>query len=254
MNEQALIAPAALSDSMAQAKRALVGRKFEQIVMHILNRFLNDAGIVVTTGSRPALAPLIEDEKNINQIISYTRLPVKRRCTQSQLEDYPDSDLFALIKPHYLRNPWRLLAIINCKVDFHSRETEAAFWGLSVRSSSYIKYVCVTEDGDTHSGNKPRSELGVSCEKSTKARRLLESYTDRVYIAKRYSGTGDSLLGRDIEEMLRRMDRDQRRTPNAPVFDDPQIPRHTEYCHLVRPFDDLIQDLKRWKVEVPSAE
>jgi len=239
-----------LTDSAAQAKRARGGRAFETIIMTVLTRFLERDGIVVVTGKPKALLDVIEDPANVDEIVSYTRLPVKRRCTQTQLEDYPDSDLFALVRPHHPTNPWRLLAIINCKVDFHSRETEAAFWGLSVRTSSYIKYVCVTEDRDIYSVG--RSELGASCGKSRKARRLLESYTDRLYLCKRYSGIGDPTLGTDIDTMLHQLDRE--RPTTYPVFDDPSVPHHTEYCHLVRPVDDLISDLRRWKQEIAAAE
>jgi len=246
-----LIPTQPLTDSDAQARRVLGGRAFETVVMYILNAFLESKGIVVITGKVAALRTLVADASNAEQIVAYTRLPVKRRCTQTQLEDYPDSDLFAVLKPHHPRNPWRLLAIISCKVNFHARETEAAFWGLSVRMSSYIKYVCVTQDSNIY-GSRPRSELGASCERSTKARRLLESYTDRVYICKQYQGVGDPRLAQDTDAVLHRLDR--RSTEMQPAFDDPSLPHHTSYCHLVRPLDDLILDLDRWKHEIPSAE
>lgn len=242
MSERTLLV-GSLSDSAAQRGRVLGGLTFEIVIMTILNRFLEHKGIVVITGKEKLLRTLM-DSKNAAEIVAYTRLPVKRRCTQTQLEDYPDSDLFALVRPNHPRNPWRLLAIINCKASFHARATEAAFWGLSVRTSSYIKYVCVTEDRD--------NELGPSCERSTKARRLLESYTDRVYICKRYSGMGDQTLADDIDSMLHRLDRHE--AGDGPSFDDPAVPRHTTHCHLVRPLDDLILDLERWKQEIPAAE
>lgn len=243
-----------LTDSAAQARRVLRGKSFESVVMYILNGFLRSGGIFVVPGKKRALSEVIEDSANVDQLVSYTRLPVKRRCSQTQLEDYPDSDLFALIQPHHPSNAWRLLAIINCKVSFHARETEAAFWGMSVRSSSYVKYVCVTEDRNTYQAKGARSELGPSCQQSTKIRRLLESYTDRLYICKHYSGVGDGQLGEDIERKLHTMDRDRWRAETGPCFDNRDGPRHTEYCHLVRPIDELIDDLTRWKAEVPSAE
>ena len=218
--------------------------------MYVLNHFLQQHSIEVTPGKETALLQLIPKRENVEQIVAYTRLPVKRRCTQTQLEDYPDSDLFALVKPYHPTNPWRLLAIINCKVDFHSRETEVAFHGLSVRTSSYVKYVCATEDRNIYNGRRPRSELGKSCQLSTKARRLLESYTDRVYIAKSYSGPGDSRLQQDLALMERDLDS---RGKGGPFFDEPTVAGHTNYCHLVRPLDDLISDLSRWKEEIPPA-
>lgn len=218
--------------------------------MYILNVFLTTQGIQVIPGNRKSLVELIDNPANVEQIVSFTRLPVKAPCTQSQLEDYPDSDLFVLVKPHHPDNPWRLLAILNCKGSFHSRETEAAFWGLSVRTSAYIRYLCVTEDLDVY--RHGHSELGVSCDDPRKARRLFEAYTDRIYICKNYSGVGDERLGADRDAMLHRLD--QRAPSSSPLFDDPSISGHTKYCHSVRPLDDLIWDLKRWKIEIPAAE
>jgi hypothetical protein len=133
------------------------------------------------------------------------------------------------------------MAIISCKVSFHARHTEVCFWGSAVRASSYLKYVCVTEDRDIYQGK--RSELGTSCEAATAARRLLESFTDRVYTIKKYEAPDSKELNEDIER--------KESASGETAFDDPSRPRHTQYCHLVRPFDDLIQDLRYWRREVP---
>ncbi|MBM2811827.1 MAG: hypothetical protein HW416_2586, partial [Chloroflexi bacterium] len=98
----------------------------------------------------------------------------------------------------------------------------------------------------------PNSELGPSCAESTKVRRMLESYTDRVYICKSYSGVGDPQLRQDTERRLRHLD--THNLAGGPFFDDPLVAHHTAYCHLVRPVDDLISDLARWKQEIPAAE
>lgn len=233
-------------DPLAQSLRAAGGTTFEYIVAKILNSFLLEDGIVVTRAREASLRRLIQDQSNLYQIMDFTRVPVKRRCDQSQLQDYPDLDLFALIRPSQFGQLWRLLAIINCKVSFHARHTEAAFWGLLVRLSSNIPFVVVTEDRDIY---KPKpSELGRSCAESTETRRILESFSDRVYLAKRYKSENDPKLDTDIaakEESLRKGD-------TSIVFDDVNIPHHTQYCHSVRPLDDLIEDLRHWKVEIPK--
>src|SRR6266536_936240 len=90
-----------LTDSAAQARRVLGGQTFEIVVMRILNKFLERDGVTIITGKRKLLLTLMEDEKNVQEIVAYTRLPGKRRCTQTQLEDYPDSDLFALVRPNH---------------------------------------------------------------------------------------------------------------------------------------------------------
>lgn len=233
-------------DRIAQSLRAAGGTAFEHIVARILNEFLIDDGIVVTRAREPALRALIQNRSNIYQIMDFTRVPVKRRCDQSQLQDYPDLDLFALIRPAHGDQLWRLLGIINCKVSFHARHTEATFWGLLVRLSSNIRFVVVTEDRDIY---KPKaSELGRSCQESTETRRLLESFSDRVYLVKRYRSQNDPKLDKDIGTKMENL----KKGVAEPVFDDASIPYHTQYCHSVRPLDDLIDDLRRWKVEVPE--
>ncbi|MGD9394227.1 MAG: BsaWI family type II restriction enzyme, partial [Dehalococcoidia bacterium] len=142
------------TDRVAQSLRTYGGQTFERIVAKILNSFLQGDNIVVARAKEPQLRKLITNESNLRQIMDFTKVPVKRRCDQSQLQDYPDLDLFALIKPQKFGSPWRLLAIINCKVSFHARHTEAAFWGLLTRLSSNIPFVVVTEDRDIY---KPKA-------------------------------------------------------------------------------------------------
>ena len=233
-------------DRVAQALRTTRGREFEDIVEKILNNFLLSDGIVVVRARERNLRALIQDQSNWRQVIDFTRIPVKRRCDQRQLEDYPDTDLFALIRPSTDQGLWRLLGIINCKVSFHARETESTFWGLVVRLGSHIPYVQVTEDANIYRGG--RSELGRSCNESTKVRRLLEAFCDRVYIVKHYNDPDDPLVDQDIENKRDIL----REGLETPIFDDINIPNHTQYCHSVRPLDDLINDLRRWRIEIPE--
>lgn len=182
-------------DKEAQSRRAVSGSAFERVVARILNEFLEREGIVVTRAREGALRQLINDWANLQQIMDYSRVPVKRQCTQGQIEDFPDLDLFALIKPQRSGDKWRLLAILNLKVSFHARNTEATFWGLLVRLTSRIPFVVITEDRDIYRKN---SELGVSCEQATRTRRLLEAFTDGIYLVKHYRSENDPLLLEDI--------------------------------------------------------
>jgi hypothetical protein len=234
------------TDRVAQSLRTYGGQTFERIVAKILNSFLQGDNIVVARAKEPQLRKLITNESNLRQIMDFTKVPVKRRCDQSQLQDYPDLDLFALIKPQKFGSPWRLLAIINCKVSFHARHTEAAFWGLLTRLSSNIPFVVVTEDRDIY---KPKaSELGRSCEESTVARRILESFSDKIYLVKRYKNEKDPKLDKDISLKTENL----RKGNTTIVFDDVSIPHHTQYCHSVRPLDDLLEDLRHWQIEIPQ--
>ena len=149
-------------DKVAQSMRAAGGNAFERVVARITNEFLIEDDIVVTRARERALSTLIQDQSNLRGLMDFTKVPVKRKCDQTQLQDYPDLDLFALIRPQTQDGVWRLLAIINCKVSFHARHTEATFWGLLIRLSSNVPFVVVTEDRDIY---KPKSsELGASCE------------------------------------------------------------------------------------------
>lgn len=226
-------------DSEAQGLRAIEGRRLENVVKKILNDLLNDQNIFIVRGNSEELRKLIKDQELVDQIIDYNRLPVKRPCDQKQLLDYPDSDLFILIKTD---TNWRLLGIISCKTSFHSRHTMVTFWALAIRISSNIKYVLVTEDKDQYNERNPKSELGRSCSRSTSTRRLLESFVDRIYIIKPYNINNH--LENDINSFKASLKKGKQ---NNYFFDNPNHPHHTQYCLSVRPFDDLVFDLKRWK-------
>ncbi len=231
-----MIQSSVLDDSLAQSLRSTEGQRLEYIVEYILNYLLNKHNIYITKGTTDGLKKLINDSNVVKQIIDYNKLPVKRPCDQKQLEDYPDTDLFVLFKQN---DEWKVLGIINCKLSFHSRHTMVTFWGLAIRIGSNIKYVCVTEDKEQYQPKRPRSELGKSCKDSTSTRRLLESFVDRIYIIKRYDKNSKELYI-DIEKFKSKSERQI-------CFDTPNYKFHTEYCASVRPFDDLISDLIRWK-------
>jgi len=229
----------------AQAARAQAGTNLESVVARILNSLLNDQNIFVIKGSLKDLRRVLQNDALADQIIEYSKLPVKRPCDQKQIKDHPDSDLFVIYKDD---NKWRVLGIISCKVSFHARHTEVAFWGLAIRTSSNMKYVCVTEDADVYAGKK--SELGVSCAESKAARRILESYTARVYICKKFGSTEDQQLAKDVEQFRRTFPVTTAAARMAnPCFDNPQIPHHTQYCESVCPLDELYFDALRWRDE-----
>lgn len=231
-----------LDNSAAQSQRSLTGERLEKVCIRILNTFLNTHDIVVLKGGRAALRQFFQSDAIAQQIVDFNKLPVKRPCDQKQLEDYPDTDLFVL----YWRPPqWRVLGLISCKVSFHSRHTMVTFWGLAVRMSSNIPYVCVTEDADVY-GTPKRSELGQSCQNPTAARRLLESFTDGIYIVKPYASDIDHLLENDLNEFSKTFQPAVSRAA-GPIFDTPQIRGHTQYCESIRPFDDLVQEILSWR-------
>ena len=231
-----------LDDSKAQSLRTSEGHRLENVVAYVLNTILNEYSIYIVRGTAQGLKKLIRENTVVKQIIDYNKLPVKRPCDQMQLEDYPDTDLFILIKN---QNLWKVLGIINCKISFHSRHTMVTFWGLAIRIGSNIKYVCVTEDKDQYRSKSPRSELGKSCQQSTSTRRLLESFIDRTYIIKPYKENSLEIKD-DIKKFSAVYEKDKKKQI---YFDNPNHKYHTEYCVSIRPFDDLIIDLLRWQEE-----
>jgi hypothetical protein len=84
---------------IAQRARAFEGRAFEDVIARILNAFVVNDDLVVVRGQAAKLATVIGDDGAARGLVDFTTLPVKRRCTQTQLEDYPDSDLFVLTVP-----------------------------------------------------------------------------------------------------------------------------------------------------------
>jgi hypothetical protein len=230
-----------LLDRKAQSQRALAGDKLEKVCIRILNEILMPQNVVVLKGTRKALVDYFESDTITQQIVDFNKLPVKRPCDQKQLEDYPDTDLFVLLKQSSF---WRVLGLISCKVSFHSRHTMVTFWGLAIRMSSNIPYVCVTEDANLYRGSP--SELGTSCDQPTAARRLLESFTNGVYVIKKYESHESKVLASDVQSFaLRGLKRGS--TAHKPIFDDPTYPRHTRYCETVRPFDSLVFEILKWK-------
>ncbi|MBM4048235.1 MAG: hypothetical protein FJ279_24290, partial [Planctomycetes bacterium] len=234
----------------AQAARAQAGTNLESVVARILNLLLNERSVYVVRGNLKELRRVLQDDALARQIIEYSKLPVKRPCDQKQIEDYPDTDLFVIYRDAV---KWRVLGIISCKVSFHARHTEVAFWGLAIRTSSNMRYVCVTEDADIHAGKK--SELGVSCSESKATRRILESYTARVYLIKKYDSTEDPRLTQDVERFRQGMaEKRSAARLDRPDFDDPALPNHTQYCSSVCPLDELYFDILRWRDEAIPNE
>ena len=230
-------------DQIAQSQRATVGSNFKLIVQDILNSCLQNKGIAVIRAKEPALQSIISSKTNLSNIFNTDNVPINRTCNVVDFLSYYALDLIALIRPSSDNEQWKILAFISCTVSFHSRDSETAFLGLLIRLSANVPFVVVTEDRDIY---KKGSELGITCNKSTKTRRLLESFSDGIYLIKQYQNKDDSRL---LEDIQLKHDQLQKKT-KAIVFDDPNIPNHTQYCESVRPLDDLVEHLCRWKAEV----
>ena len=63
----------------------------------------------------------------------------------------------------------------------------------------------------------------------------------------RFTAPDDPELDRDIKAKARAA----AAGTGTILFDNPSQPFHTQHCHQVRPFDDLIEDLRYWKRDVP---
>jgi BsaWI restriction endonuclease type 2 len=238
--------------SRNQAKRAVSGRTLEDNVKMILNSLLNTEDIYAMTVGE------IESDKNIEsreQILEYIKVRFPNDCEQSFHVDLPDTDILILYRKEdniTKMVKWYILAIVSCKVSFHARETEATFWAVILQYHK-IRIVLVTEDADRYNVDikKRHTEL-ATCEKPNSARRRLETFTDKIYVIKKYSADKGYNLAEDINNfynVLKKMQPIGYRSLGTKVFDDYEFKPHCGYCNKVRPFDDIISDIMNWKFE-----
>lgn len=145
------------------------GGDFEGFVRNHINEILNDKGIIAIKGD--SLKKMAKGNNHIQEIIDFLMLPNKRRCTQTELKIWADSDVIVLTKTK--DGQWKVLAVISCKTSDHSRNTSVLFWSLAFVQLG-IKYFLATQDLD--------NQFIEECEEATKKqRRLFEAYCDRVF-------------------------------------------------------------------------
>jgi len=114
-----------------------------------------------------------------------------------------------------------------------------------------VKYVLVTEDSDRYT-EKPKTELGT-CIKGNKIRSLFECFLEKVYIIKKYDKVNNGIV-KDINDFRHIFEE----APNARgfeflVFDDYKRKPHAGYCGKIRPFDDLLFDIVKWKTQISGS-
>jgi len=145
------------------------GGDFEGFVRNHINEVLNTRGIIAIKGD--ALKKMAKKDNQIQEIIKFLMLPNKRRCTQTELKVWADSDVIVLTKNN--EGTWKVLAVISCKTSDHSRNTSVLFWSLAFVQLG-IKYFLATQDLD--------QQFKEECKKAIKKqRRLFEAYCDRVF-------------------------------------------------------------------------
>jgi len=146
-----------------QSWRSASGHAFECLVKVRLNRSLHGEGIVLA-GQKWVQA-------NAPSVVEFLELPAKRRCTQTSVRVWPDSDLIAFCR---LRSgELRAIAVVSCKTSLRERYAQALFWCLAIRVGVPIKSVFVTLNG--------KKQL-ATCENPSKPRKLLEAYFDGAYV------------------------------------------------------------------------
>jgi hypothetical protein len=150
--------------------------------------------------------------------------------------------LGTLLALHRATGAWQVVAVIDTSVSLHSRQTEICFWAQLLRDR--FRFVFVTQDRETY--KQQRSELGRSCGEASSGRRMLETYTDGVYLVRPYED-------RDVEGDVRTFCALPKHTEEAPVFDVPGVQGHTEYCSQVHPLDALPPQLMIWSSGINAA-
>jgi len=235
-----------------QRLKSEVGKKLEANVWRIINDTLNKEKVYAFNVAD--VKRWTERNHAMRRLIDYVKVPVKNVCWQDQITTLPDTDNLVVYKQEKTGTEninWHPLAIVSCKTSFHARETESLFWALQVKPTR-IPYVLVTEDSNRYN-RKPEernTELG-NCEDRNRVRTLLESFLDRVYVMKKYGFENNDII-RDIDSfhsVLEKAAASGYRGVDSRVFDDSERRPHAGYCKLVRPFDDLLFDLMKWKFE-----
>lgn len=237
-------------ESERQRRVKETGTKLEDNAKRILNEILDKKGIQAFSVAQ--IRRWAKVDGSYKKLFEYIKVPVKNSCTQEQFMILPDTDILVVYKQENKSTKevtWNPLCIVSCKASFHARETESLFWSAMTQGSK-IKFVVVTEDADRY-GAKPKSELKVCGNKASKVRQLLESFTDRIYIIKKYEKVSNGMI-KDIDSfypVFEKAESQNFRNIDSRIFDDYERKPHAEYCKLVRPFDDLLFDIMNWKFE-----
>jgi hypothetical protein len=109
------------------------------------------------------------------------------------------------------------IAVISCKTSLHGRLTETLFWSLLYRMLTKIKVVLATSDTGSGKAGELKSEWGTP-ENPNQNRLLAEAFLDGVYVE------------------------------NVPEF-CPELIEPTVLGGIVRPLNELPQDLIKWSEE-----
>lgn len=238
------------AESDRQRRVQETGAKLELNVQTIINEVLRKKNVEAFSVSQ--IRRWAKEGGSYKTLYDYIQAPIRNSCTQKVVMTLPDTDLLVVFKQVDKSNPlntiWHPLCIVSCKASFHARETESLFWSEVMRTTK-IKFVVVTEDANRY-GKRQNTELG-KCEKATKIRRLLECYVDRTYIIKKYEKVNNGIL-KDIDRfypVLEKAEGQAYRNVESRIFDDYERKPHAEYCKNIRPFDDLLIDIMKWKLE-----
>ena len=155
--------------------------------------------------------------KNENEVKQYSitlwrllRIPIKSPSTRQEYI-WGDVDLVAVKEE-------LPIAIISCKLSLHGRFTETLFWSLLYRLLTQVKVVLATPDAG-RGGARWVSEWGTP-ESPTKDRLLAETFLDGVYVE-------------NVETWCKNM----------------KPGEGTAFGGIVRPLDELPNDLLRWSTD-----
>jgi len=245
-----------LADKEAESHRQRLveetGRKLEDNVRRILNQILNKKDVEAFSVAQ--IRRWAKVGGGYRKLFEYIQVPVKNSCTQQQIMTLPDTDILVVYKQENKGNgsvAFHPLCIVSCKASFHARETETLFWSALMQPTK-IKFVLATEDSDRYNDVEKRrkTELGT-CVDGNKPRRLLECFLDRIYIIKKYDKVTNGIV-KDIDKFYHVFERAEAqgyRGIDSGVFDDYERKPHAEYCKMVRPFDNLLFDIMKWKFE-----
>lgn len=176
----------------------------EFLAMHSVNKVwrLSRSSIwAVRVNSTSSPTILLDDYKDpaLNQavtdrILKRIKVVMKKRGTQGE-EVWGDNDVIVVASPDEDPGKADVFCIISCKTSLRERVYQSVFWSTHSRLEGVGRHTFLTLD----KGSSGASEIGNEQAPTRKARTVIESTFDRVYVLRRASEVSRSYVIKDFE-------------------------------------------------------
>lgn len=192
-----------LSNAFLQLKKIGESDVLELLALHTINKtwsLVDDCIWAVRPNSSSAPTELLNDynerefSKPVNdRILKRIRVIMKKRGTQG-VEVWGDNDVIVVGSTNASKDDADIFCIISCKLSLRERVYQSVFWSTHSRLEGVGRHTFLTLD----KGNEGRSEIGVSGTSTLKARDVIESTFDRVYVFRKANEVSRSYVIKDF--------------------------------------------------------